>query len=233
MIIEKPGSPQIGADAVPRMRPPRRSAWRSRRLLLIGLVVLLLGVVALVEIRQQSQPPAPAVTPAAAPLIAHGQILPAQQARVGTLGGGVVQRLDATPGAEVAGQTPLAFVQGPSGTEVVTVPFGGTVTNVLVHAGDTLVPGAAIAVVANLHQLRVETSDVDEFLVGKVAVAQRVQVTVDALDNVALTGTVTNVALLPQTGPNGSTAYPVIIDIGTPPSSVRPGMSVRVTIPDS
>jgi multidrug resistance efflux pump len=89
-------------------------------------------------------------------------------------------------------------VVGPSGTEIVTAPFRGSVTNVLVHAGDTLTPGATIAVVADMHALQVETSDVDEFLVSDVSVAQRVQVTVDALDKLALTGIVTNVALLPQ-----------------------------------
>jgi multidrug resistance efflux pump len=80
------------------------------------------------------------------------------------------------------------------------------VTNVLVHAGDTLTPGATIAVVADMHALQVETSDVDEFLVSHVSVAQGVQVTVDALDNLALTGIVTNVALLPQLGASGSQA---------------------------
>ena len=132
--------------------------------------------------------PPPAAAPVAAALVAHGQVVPVQQARVGTLGGGQVQQLEASLGAEVSAQTPLAWVIGPSGTEVVTAPFSGSVTNVLVHAGDTLMPGATIAVVANMHSLQVETSDVDEFLVGHVSVGQRVQVTVDALDNLALTG---------------------------------------------
>jgi HlyD family secretion protein len=109
-----------------------------------------------------------------------------------------VQQLQASLGAEVSAQAPLAWVVGPSGTEIVTAPFRGSVTNVLVHAGDTLTPGATIAVVADMHALQVETSDVDEFLVSDVSVAQRVQVTVDALDKLALTGIVTNVALLPQ-----------------------------------
>jgi multidrug resistance efflux pump len=113
----------------------------------------------------------------------------------------VVQQLDANLGSDVAAKAPLAWVSGPSGVEIVTAPFSGSITNVLVHAGDTLVPGATIAVVANLRSLQVETSDVDEFLVSHVRVDQRVQVTVDALDNLALTGTVTNVALQPNRQP--------------------------------
>jgi hypothetical protein len=106
------------------------------------------------------------------------------------------------------------------------------VTNVLVHAGDTLTPAATIAVVADRHALQVETSDLDEFLVSHVSVAQRVQVTVDALDNLTLTGIVTNVALLPQVAASDSQAYPVTISLGGVPATVRAGMSVRITLPE-
>jgi hypothetical protein len=56
---------------------------------------------------------------------------------------------------------------------------------------------------------------------------------VDALDNLGLTGTVTNVGLLPQAGASGTLAYPVIIRLGGLPPEVRPGMSVRVTFPET
>jgi len=199
--------------------------------LILGALLLVALVLALT--RSQSAPPAAVTAPAAAPFIAHGQIVPTRQARVGTQGGGVVQQLDARPGAQVDGQTPLAWVAGASGTEVVTAPFVGTVTNVLVHAGDTLMPGAAIAVVADLHTLQVETTDVDEFLISKASVGQRVQISVDALDNLALTGIVSNIALLPQTGTSGGPAYPVIIAISGIPPEVRAGMSVRVTFSET
>ena len=233
MIVEPPGkaSPLSDGPASPivRRRPP---AWRRRGFLFAGLGVLLVAAVILAVTQSRSAPPAPTAAPATAPLIAHGQIVPAQQARVGTQAGGVLQRLDATPGQVVNAQTPLAWVAGPASTEVVTAPFGGVVTNVLVHAGDTLMPGAPIAVVADLHLLQVETSDVDEFLVSRVAPGQQVQISVDALDNRTMSGTVTSVALLPQTGASGGPAYPVVISIGGLPPDVRPGMSVRVTFPD-
>ena len=218
-----------GATRPTRRRPP---VWRRRRTILIALGVLLVVAVVLRVVLAQSAP-APAAAPqAAAPLVAHGEVLPVHQAHVGTQGGGVVQQLNVAPGQIVSGQTPLAWVVSTSGTEVVTAPFGGTVTNVLVHAGDTLVPGAAIAIVADLRLLHVETSDVDEFLVSKVAVGQTVQLNVDALDNLSMSGTVVNVALLPQTGTSGSPAYPVLISLGSVPSQVRAGMSVRVTFPE-
>jgi hypothetical protein len=233
VIVETPGVTQPLNDGTVRVRHPRRPLWRRRLVQLIALGALLLVAVVLAISRLQSGPTAPVAAPTQAPLIAHGQILPAQQARVGTQGGGVVQRLAVNPGDQTTADAPLAWISGSSGnTEIVTAPFAGTVTNVLVHGGDTLMPGATIAVVADLHQLQVETTDVDEFLVSNVAVGQRVQVSVDALDNLSMTGLVTNVALLPQTGASGNAAYPVIISIGGVPPGVRAGMSVRVTLPD-
>jgi multidrug efflux pump subunit AcrA (membrane-fusion protein) len=205
---------------------------RDRRVLVAGMGVVVLACTAMVVLSSRSSVPPPAATPTPTSLVAHGQVVPVQQARVGTLGGGQVQQLNASLGSDVAAQTPLAWVIGPSGTEIVTAPFNGSVTNVLVHAGDTLVPGATIAVVANMHALQVETSDVDEFLVGHVRVEQQVQVTVDALDNLALTGIVTNVALLPQAANSGGQAYPVIVSLSGVPAGVHAGMSVRITLPD-
>jgi biotin carboxyl carrier protein len=221
----------LGLQAPPQA-PQRRPLWRRPRVLLGILGLLLLFGIAAAAVNSRSAAPAVVTAPASTALIAHGQIMPARQARVGTQAGGVVQQLDARLGADVAAQAPLATVAGPAGSEIVTAPFGGSVSNVLVHAGDTLAPGATVAVVADLHTLQVETADVDEFLVGHVRVGQRVEVTVDALDNRVLTGTITNIALLPQTAASGSQAYPVIVSLGSLPPEVHAGMSVRLTLPD-
>lgn len=230
MILE-PGTTEVRTNGTRHLPHVRRPLWRRGRLTLVVLVLLLISAVVLVLTR--SQPAAPVTSvPVAAPLVAHGQVMPARQAHVGTQSGGVVQRLEIRPGDQVTEQTPLALVVGAAGTELVTAPFGGTVTNVLVHAGDTLVPGATIAILADLHTLQVETSDVDEFLVSKVAIGQRVQLNIDALDNLAMTGVVASIALLPQTGTSGSPAYPVVISVGGFPPEVHAGMSVRVTLPE-
>jgi biotin carboxyl carrier protein len=223
----------VVVDPKPRpLQPRRRPIWRQRRVLVAGVGVLVLATIAVVALSSQSNVPPPTATPTPTALVAHGQVLPVQQAHVGTVGGGQVQQLTANLGSDVTAQTPLAWVNGPSGTEIVTAPFNGSVTNVLVHVGDTLMPGATIAVVADMHSLQVETSDVDEFLVGHVTVGQRVQVTVDALDNLALAGTISNIALLPQTATSGSQAYPVIVSLSGVPPAVHAGMSVRISLPD-
>jgi biotin carboxyl carrier protein len=220
------------AHTLTAARSRRRPIWRQRRVLLAGLGVLIVATIAVVVSSPRAAAPAVTATPVPLALVAHGQIKPVQQARVGTLAGGVVQEIDANLGSDVVGQSPVARLTGPAGTEVVTAPFSGSVTNLFAHVGDTLVPGAPIMIVANLRSLQVETADVDEFLVAHVTVGQRVQVTVDALDNATLTGTVTRVALLPEAASTGGQAYPVIIDLGGVPPAVHAGMSVRVTLSD-
>jgi multidrug resistance efflux pump len=123
-------------------------------------------------------------------------------------------------------------VLGPSGTEIVTAPFAGTITNVLVHEGDTLGPGTTLAVVADLHALRVELTDVDEFAVTHIWPGQELQVTVDALDDAVVEGVVASVALLPQpAATTGNPAYPVSVGLNALPGDLRAGMSVRAVLP--
>ena len=236
-MIPNPVRPDGGSDGrapVATALPPGRSRprwWRRRRWQIIvgGVLVLFLLVVLMAQ--RSSPPPMAAPVSAPAALVAHGKILPVQQARVGTQLGGVVRQLEVSPGAQVTDRAEVARVESAAGTEVITAPFPGVVTNVLVHEGDTLLPGAVLAIVADLRTLQVETSDVDEFLVNNVRVGQSVRVTVDTLDNLLLQGTVKSVAGLPQTDASGGQNYPVVISLGGVPTQVRAGMSIRVTFP--
>ena len=205
---------------------PRQRRWQ---IIILGTLGVLVLVVLMAS--RSSAPPAAAPVSATVALVAHGKILPTQQARVGTQSGGVVRQMDVSPGAQVTDRAQIARVESSSGTEVVTAPFAGVVTNVLVHEGDTLTPGAVLAIVADLRTLQVETSDVDEFLVSNVRVGQNVRITVDTLENLELQGTVKSVAGLPQTDPSGGQSYPVIIALSGVPSQVKAGMSIRVTFP--
>jgi multidrug efflux pump subunit AcrA (membrane-fusion protein) len=236
MVLD-PVQPRValdGSPSLPRIArvQPRPAWWRRRRWQIAGLALLVV-IVGVVLSAQRSPAPGPSASPTpSTALIAHGKIMPARQARVGTLGGGVVRQLLVEPGAQVADRTELGRVESATDTEVVTAPFAGVVTNVLVHEGDTLVPGATMVVVADPRTLQAETSDVDEFLVGYVRVGQQLQVTVDTLDNLVLQGTVKSVAGLPQLDANGGQSYPVIVSLGRVPPQVVPGMSIRVTFPE-
>jgi biotin carboxyl carrier protein len=220
---------------LPFRSPLHPPTWLRRRRVWLGglLAIVLLGVGTVVAASTARTAPVatpPRPTAAPVPVTARGLIQPARSARVGTLTGGVVHQLNVALDSNVTEQSIVAWVIGPSGTEVVTAPFGGSVTNVLVHEGDTVLPGSVIAIVADTRILQVETADVDEYVISQVHVGSPVQVTVDALDNTTLNGTVTGVALQPQASASGSQTYPVVVSVGAMPPDVRAGMTVRILL---
>jgi biotin carboxyl carrier protein len=190
-------------------------------------------LVLVVALRAALAPKPPPAAPAPAPkLTARGQVRPVAQARVGTLSGGVVASLAAAAGDAVDEQQELARVRGAGVVEVLTAPRRGTVTSVPVGVGDTVTPGTTVAVVADLSRLQVETTDVDEFLVGRLRRGQPAALVVLALDGRELHGFVRSVALQPQTAGGRDAHYPVAIDLVDPPPDLRLGMEVRITFAD-
>ena len=159
-----------------------------------------------------------------------GEVRPVAQARIGTLQGGVVNRIAVAVGQPVEEAQELARINGPTGsTEVLVAPWRGTVTDVPVHVGDTVAVGAVVVQMGDLSRLQVETTDVDEFIVARVRPGRAVMVTVDALDQHQLRGRIRSVSLEPRRGPDGDDHYPTVIDLELPPLDLRIGMTVRVT----
>jgi multidrug efflux pump subunit AcrA (membrane-fusion protein) len=160
-------------------------------------------------------------------------VRPVAQARVGTLNGGTVQRLWVAVGDVVEEAQEIARVRGADGSiEILTAPWPGTITTVPVHLGDTLLAGTIVATVGDLSRLQVETTDVDEFLIAHVRRGQRLTLTVDALDGRELEGDVQSVALELQPIGSGDQHYPVVLDLIDVPRELRPGMVVRVHLPE-
>jgi multidrug efflux pump subunit AcrA (membrane-fusion protein) len=160
--------------------------------------------------------------------VARGEVRPVQQARVGTLEGGVVRQLLVEPGDTVEEQQEIGRVRGAQTTEVLTAPLRGTVTDVLVRVGDTVTPGTIVATIGDLSRLQVETTDVDEFIVAQLHRGQAVTLTFEALDRRQLQGTVRSVALVPRLSTAGDAFYPVVIDLAFWPPDLRPGMTARL-----
>jgi multidrug efflux pump subunit AcrA (membrane-fusion protein) len=209
-------------------RFPRPVRWGGP---LVAVLLVLLIVLRLAA--SPSVPPAADATAVTTPrLIAHGAVQPINQARVGTLTGGVLLSLAVNVGQSVEPQAELARVRGAADqVEVLTAPFAGTVTGIVAHVGDTLIAGATVVTTADLSRLHVETTDVDEFLISHVHPGDAVTVEIEALDRRQLTGRVETVGLQPQTNSAGDQQYPVTIDLGGSQADLRPGMSVRITLP--
>jgi ABC-type lipoprotein export system ATPase subunit/biotin carboxyl carrier protein len=232
----EPGDASDGA-VVGRVlaQPPStrtRRRW-PRRVALLAAIAALVGAgvawqLGLLPPGSAAVPP-PAVVEAPSYPTARGEVRPVAQARVGTLLGGVVNRLAVSVGQPVEEAQEIARIIGPSGAaEVLVAPWRGTVTDIPVHVGDTVAVGAVVALVGDLSRLQVETTDVDEFIVARVRPGRAVTVTVDALDQHQLRGRVRSVSLEPRRNAEGDDHYPTVIDLEFPPLELRSGMTVRV-----
>lgn len=219
----------------PKGRSPQPKQWRRRRWLFGALGVIALATVILAVINNQTSQPPPSPTPAtersAGQTTARGRIEPISQARIGSLGGGVVARLSVVVGQRVGEADEVARIRSADGQiEVVTAPWAGTVTAVPVNRGDTILPGALLARLGDLSQLRIETTDVDEFLIGRLMVGQPVSFTVDALGSERWDGVIERITLQPERSSAGDDHYPVIIMLIGPTDQLRPGMTVRLRL---
>jgi HlyD family secretion protein len=111
----------------------------------------------------------------------------------------------------------------------IRAPFGASVVEVSVKAGDTVAPGQVLVVLATLDQLRVRTKDLMELEVVRVAVGRPVTVTLDALPEASAEGQVVRIDEQSEDY-RGDVTYPVIIELLEPAQELRWGMTASVEI---
>ena len=143
----------------------------------------------------------------------RGETVPAEAS--GTMLAALQSAKDAVSAAEA----------GLEATRIVS-PVDGVVGSVEIHPGEYARPGQAVVLVTDLSHLQVETTDLSELDLPKVAVGQPVMVDVEALGAQA-TGHVAAIAPTSQTL-GGDVVYQVIVALDEVPASLRPGMSVTV-----
>ena len=107
-------------------------------------------------------------------------------------------------------------------------PIEGTVMSVNHGVGDSIIPGEVEIVIADLGTLHIETS-VDELDVGDVVIGQSVEITLDALPDLVLMGSVAGIDLAPETG-STNTQYPVRVELESLDELVRVGMTAGLSI---
>ncbi len=123
-------------------------------------------------------------------------------------------------------QTQLAASQAALDHLTLTAPFAGTIAEVKVSSGEWLIAGQPVLLLADLDNLRVETTDLSERDVPKVEVGQAVTVSIKALGQDAL-GRVRDISPLANTL-GGDVVYKTTIELDTLPPGLRAGMSVEV-----
>jgi multidrug resistance efflux pump len=110
-------------------------------------------------------------------------------------------------------------------------PFSGTVSELNVRRNEWLNPGQPVLILADLANLQVETTDLNEIDVARIQVGDQTNITFDALPDVLVTGLVTRVA--PKSSQGSGVNYKVIITLDEVPENLRWGMTAFVDIPVS
>jgi HlyD family secretion protein len=108
-------------------------------------------------------------------------------------------------------------------------PFAGTVGSVDVRAGELVQPGQPLIVIGDLDTLRVETTDLDEIDVVRVVVGQEAAITFDALPDRVITGIVTRISPMAESG-SGGVHYTVVLELEELDPVLRWGMTAFVDI---
>lgn len=111
---------------------------------------------------------------------------------------------------------------------VLKAPFAGTVVAVNAAPGDTVDAGTEGAIVADLSRLHIDTT-VDELDVAQVALAQPVEITLDALPGAALSGAIGRIDLAPDRTQT-TIAYPVRVFLDPTDQPARIGMTAALEI---
>ena len=106
--------------------------------------------------------------------------------------------------------------------------FAGTVAQLKIKVGETVVPGVPVAVLADFSAWQVKTDDLTEIKVPGVRVGQAATVKADALPDLALKGQVTLIGTVYEEK-SGDVVYPVTIKLQTTDPRLRWGMTVNVS----
>ena len=107
-------------------------------------------------------------------------------------------------------------------------PFDGTVSELYVKESEWIAPGQPILLLADLENLRVETTDLNEIDVARIEIGDTAIVNFDALPDVVVEGKVIRVA---QKAAEGSGVnYTVVVLLDEIPEKLRWGMTAFVDV---
>jgi multidrug efflux pump subunit AcrA (membrane-fusion protein) len=110
-------------------------------------------------------------------------------------------------------------------------PFDGTITSVAdSQPGDMINPGSEIVTVADLSELQVEITDLDEWGAANTSVNQTVDMLVPALNNRNVRGRIAFVASEPTINPSGAVFYKALVHLDRQEPALRWGNSVRIRL---
>lgn len=107
-------------------------------------------------------------------------------------------------------------------------PFDGTVSELNIRPGEWVNPGEPVLLLADLENLRIETTDLNEIDAARVNVTNPTIVTFDALPSVVIGGVVKSIA--PKAAEGSGVNYTAVIEMEEWPETLRWGMTAFVDI---
>jgi HlyD family secretion protein len=107
-------------------------------------------------------------------------------------------------------------------------PFNSTVNTITIRQGEYVIPGQVVLTLADLENLKVKTTDLNEIDVARVNLDDPVRVTFDALPDLVVTGRVT--AIGSKSAEGSGVTYPVTVIMDEIPAGLRWGMTAFVDI---
>jgi HlyD family secretion protein len=107
-------------------------------------------------------------------------------------------------------------------------PFSGTVSELFIRRGEWITLGQPVLMLADLGNLRVETTDLNEIDAARVHPGDSVILTFDALPEVVVNGVVQSIA--PKAAQGSGVNYTVIIEPDELPETLRWGMTAFADI---
>ncbi len=107
-------------------------------------------------------------------------------------------------------------------------PMDGTITDIAIREGEIAPAGQPVFTIADLSNLKIQTTDLDEFGAAKVKVDQLAKIRVNAFTDKTLSGHVTEIADQSVVLASGDVSYPVTILLDSQDPELRWGMTVKV-----
>jgi multidrug efflux pump subunit AcrA (membrane-fusion protein) len=111
---------------------------------------------------------------------------------------------------------------------VLTAPFDGVVADVSVKAGEQVGTETRVVSIVDFSSWIVKTTDVTELEVVKLSVGQKAKLVPDALPDLDLKGTITEISQA-YTQQGGDILYTVKVSVENPDPALRWGMTVEAT----
>jgi len=146
--------------------------------------------------------------------------------RVGV--GNAIEQIEAAQADVDRAQAVVDQLKAQMAQTTLTTPIAGTVIMVDVAPGETANPGQVIIVIADLSDMRVETTDLSERDIPAVQIGQPASVYIDALDEY-FEGQVVDIDRQSETV-GGDVTYKVTVELDQQPAGLRWGMSAEVEI---